>query len=383
MKKPVLISGVQPTGKLHIGNYLGAIKNFVELQNSGKYQCYFFIADLHSLTEDFNPKEKPKQILDLAADFLASGLNPKKSTIFVQSQISAHSELAWILNTITPKRELERMTQFKEKSGIIEELEKIKNEVERLAKDERFINQAKKDIKEMEVPVRLSWLITSRLRNYAEKMYGKGLNDINVGLLDYPVLMAADILLYKPEAVPVGDDQVQHLEFTRTLARKFNSRFGKTFIEPRAILTEVPRLMSLDNPTKKMSKSQPAGCLFMDDSPEIMRQKIKSAVTDSGKDVKYDEKNKPAVSNLMLIYHVLSGKSLKDIEKKYKGKGYADFKKDLAEVVINYFKSFQKKKKELSKNYSNILKNIRIGNKKADAVASKKLLEVKKKIGLL
>lgn len=328
MPKPILISGVQPTGKLHIGNYLGAIRNFVELQNSGKYECYFFIADLHSLTEDFNPKEKPKQILELAADFLASGLNPKKSTIFVQSQIPAHSEFGWILNTITPMGELGRMTQFKEKSG-----------------DQR--------------------------------------QNINVGLFDYPVLMAADILLYNPEVVPVGDDQVQHLEFTRTLARKFNSRFGKTFVEPKPILTKVPRLMSLDDPQKKMSKSRPAGCLFLDDSPEIMRKKVKSAVTDSGKDVKYNEKSKPAISNLMLIYHVLSGKSLKDIEKKYKGKGYADFKKDLAEVVVNYFKSFQKQKRELEKNEKKIKDILESGAKKARPVAESTMLEVKRKVGLI
>lgn len=328
MTKPVLISGVQPTGKLHIGNYLGAIRSFVELQNSGKYDCYFFIADLHSLTEDFDPKEKPKQILELTADFLAAGLDPRKSTIFLQSQIPAHSEFSWILNTITPMGELNRMTQFKEKSG-----------------DQR--------------------------------------QNINVGLFDYPVLMAADILLYKPAVVPVGDDQVQHLEFTRTLARKFNSKFGKTFIEPKAILTEVPRLMSLDNSEKKMSKSRPAGCLFLDDSPDVMRKKVKLAVTDSGKDVKYDEKNKAAISNLMLIYHVLSNKSLKDIEKKYKGEGYANFKKDLAEIVVDHFKSFQKKKKELEKNEKKIKDILESGAKKARPIAKATMLEVKLKVGLI
>ncbi|MEK7086816.1 MAG: tryptophan--tRNA ligase, partial [Patescibacteria group bacterium] len=233
MQKPILISGIQPTGKLHLGNYLGVLKNFVELQNSGKYECYFFIADLHSLTENFDPAEKPKQILDLATDYLAAGLDPKKSIIFIQSQIPTHSELTWILNAITPMGELNRMTQFKEKSEI------------------------------------------------APK-------NVNVGLFDYPVLMAADVLLYDTQFVPVGDDQLQHLELTRTLARKFNGKFGKTFIEPKALLTETPRLMSLDEPKKKMSKSRPTGCLFIDDSPSTIRAKIKTAVTDSGKEIKYD-----------------------------------------------------------------------------------------------
>jgi tryptophanyl-tRNA synthetase len=261
MPKPILISGIQPTGKLHLGNYLGALKNFVELQNSNKYHCHFFIADLHSLTEDFNPKEKSKQILELAADFLAAGLNPKKSTIFIQSQIPAHSELAWVLNTITPFGELGRMTQFKEKS------------------EEQKTN-------------------------------------VNVGLFTYPILMAADVLLYDAEFVPVGHDQLQHLEFTRTIARKFNNKFGKTFIEPKALLTKTPRIMSLDNPDKKMSKSQPNGCLFLNDSPKTIQEKLARAVTDSGKEIKYDPKEKPAISNLLMIYSALSEEPVKSLEQK-------------------------------------------------------------------
>lgn len=357
MKKPVLISGVQPTGKLHIGNYLGALKNFVYLQNSGKYECYFFIADLHSLTEDFNPKEKPKQILDLAVDFLASGLDPKKSIIFVQSQIPAHSELAWILNTITPVSELLRMIQFRSKA---------------------FGKYYGKE--GIPTPTDKADTYTKKLITLVEQ---DAAENANTGLLTYPALMAADILLYKPKVVPVGDDQVQHLEFTRTLARKFNSRFGKTFIEPKAILTEVPRLMSLDNSEKKMSKSRPAGCLFLDDSPEEMREKIKSAVTDSGREVKYDPKSKPAVSSLLSIYKAFSRKSIKDIEKKYKGKGYADFKKDLAEIVVNYFKSFQKKKRELEKDQNKIRDILRSGAKKARPVAEKTMLEARRRIGLI
>ncbi len=325
--KPILISGIQPTGKLHIGNYLGALKNFVALQNSGRYQCYFFIADLHSLTEDFEPKEKPKQIYNLAFDYLSAGLDPKKSVVFIQSQIAAHTELGWILNTLTPFGELLRMTQFKEKA-----------EAQR--------------------------------------------KNINVGLFDYPVLQAADILLYKAEFVPVGEDQLQHLEFTRTLARKFNNRFGKTFPEPKPLLTETPRLMSLDEPHKKMSKSRPEGCLFLDDSPQIIREKIRKAVTDSGREIKYDLKNKPAISNLMKIYQATSGLPLKNIEKRYKGNGYGDFKKDLAELIVVYLSPFQERKKRLSNRPQKVQKILETGAKKARVVAQSTMAEIRKKIGL-
>lgn len=321
MKKPILISGIQPTGKLHLGNYLGALKNFVELQNSGKYNCYFFIADLHSLTKDFNPKEK---ILEVTTDYLTAGLDPKKSTIFVQSQISAHSELAWILNTITPMGEMERMTQFKEKA-----------------------------------------------ENQKE--------NINLGLFTYPVLMAADILLYDAEFVPVGKDQLQHLELTRTLARKFNKKFGKTFIEPKPLLTEASRIMSLNDPTKKMSKSQPAGCVFLNDSPKTIREKLARAVTDSGREIKYDLKNKPAISNLLTIYSALSNKPIKTIEEKYIGKGYADFKKDLAKLITESLKPFQKTKSQSVK----IKSILETGSQKAQKQAQVKLQEIKKKIGLI
>ncbi len=326
--KSVLVSGIQPTGKLHIGNYLGALKNFVELQNTGKFRCFFFVADLHSLTEEFDPKEKQKQVENLILDFLAAGIDLKKSVLFVQSAIPAHSELAWILNTITPFGELRRMTQFKEKTG--EEYETT-----------------------------------------------------NVGLFDYPVLMAADILLYDTKFVPVGDDQLQHLELTRTLARKFNSRFGNAFFEPKPLLTEIPRLMSLDDPTKKMSKSRPEGCLFLDDEPETIRKKIMRAVTDSGSEVRADREKKPAVTNLIRIYSAMSGKSVTQIEERFKGRGYGEFKKELSEIVVRGLAPFQKKKKELRKKRAAIMKRVATGNKKANTIASKKLLEVKKKTGLV
>jgi len=327
MTKPILISGIQPTGKLHIGNYLGALKNFVDLQNSDRYKCYFFVADLHSITENYDPKEKPGQVLNLVLDYLSAGLSAEKSTIFIQSKIPAHSEAAWILNTVTPFGELKRMTQFKDKSEHQKE-------------------------------------------------------NINVGLFDYPVLMAADILLYDAEFVPVGEDQLQHLELTRTLTRKFNKKFGKIFIEPKPFLTETPKIMSLDNPNKKMSKSSPEGCLFLDDSPQIITEKIKRAVTDSGKEIKYSPETKPAISNLMRIYKSLSGLPMKEIERKYKGKTYAQFKKGLSDVIIDYFMPFQKKKKLLSKNLKKVEKIIKDGNKKAEAIANKKLSEIKKAVGL-
>ncbi|MBN2197739.1 tryptophan--tRNA ligase [Candidatus Wolfebacteria bacterium] len=325
--KSILISGIQPTGKLHIGNYFGALKNFVDLQNSGKYQCYFFIADLHALTENPAPKDLNQNILNLTADFLASGLDPKKSVIFQQSRISVHSELMWILNTIAKIPELELMTQFKDK-----------------AKQFR--------------------------------------QSVNLGLFNYPVLMAADVLLYNTKFVPVGNDQDQHLEITRTLARRFNKIFGKTFVEPKAIHTLTPRVMSLINPEKKMSKSQPESCVFIDDSPEQIKAKIKKAVTDSGSEIKYNRKDKPAISNLLEIYSSLSGKTINDLEKKFKGKNYSVFKNDLIGVVADYFADFRKNKSILIKNKSKLFSILKSGSQKASQRAEKKIIEVKKKIGL-
>ncbi|OGY63210.1 MAG: tryptophan--tRNA ligase [Candidatus Harrisonbacteria bacterium RIFCSPLOWO2_02_FULL_41_11] len=321
--KPILISGIQPTGRLHLGNYLGALKNFVELQNSGKYQCYFFIADYHSLTIDFSPKQKEKEILAVAQSYLAAGIDPKKSVIFVQSQAPESTELTWILSTITPPGELNRMTQFKDK--------------------------AQNDP-----------------------------NNINMGLVTYPLLMAADILLYDAKFVPVGDDQLQHLELARTLARKFNNKFGKTFIEPQAILAKTARVMSLDNPQKKMSKTLPSGCLFLDDSEKEIMQKIKSAVTDSGSEIKYDEKNKPGLSNLLSIYSELSERPVMELEKKYYGKGYGEFKTDLAKVVVNSLKSFH-----ILNHQPSILNAIlNSGFKKAKKQVVAKMKEIKSKLGL-
>lgn len=324
--KQILVSGIQPTGKLHLGNYLGALRHFVELQNFGKYECLFFVADYHSMTENYEPEKKPDQIIDLVLNYLSVGINPNKSTVFLQSDIAEHTELAWILNTITPFGELSRMTQFKDKS---------KTEPD----------------------------------------------NINVGLFSYPVLMAADILLYNASVVPVGEDQLQHLELTRTLARRFNSKFGNVFIEPKALMTETNRIMSLDDPFKKMSKSNPNGCIFLDDNQDEIRKKIKTAVTDSGSEVKYEEKQKPEISNLISLYSAITKKPIKEIELKYKDKGYSEFKSDLAENIVDFLKPIQEKKNKFT--YKNAKKVLEKGKKRANQIAKKRIIEIKKKIGVL
>ncbi len=326
--KSNLLSGIQPSGRLHLGNYLGALKNFVELQNSGQYNCHFFVADLHSLTEDFEPAQKKQQILDLIASFLAAGLDPKKSLIFVQSQVPAHSQLAVILNNFTPFGELSRMTQFKDKA------------------------EAQKE-------------------------------NINVGLFTYPVLMAADVILYDAQFVPVGEDQFQHLELTRTLVRKFNSKFGAIFIEPQPLQTKVTRLMSLTDPEKKMSKSDSAGCLFLDDESETIAGKIEAAVTDSGKEIKFDPELKPGISNLLTIYSGLTGREIPEIEKEFEGKSYVRFKKALAKLITKHFAPFRRKKARLLAKPEKLEKIALRGSKLANKIANEKIKVVKERFGLL
>jgi len=321
-----IFSGMRPTGKLHIGNYLGALKNWVELQK--KAECIFGIVDYHGITTPFIPKQISKDIKELVLDYLAAGIDPKKSIIIIQSHIPEHTELAWILGTLTSIGELQRMTQFKEKA-----------------------------IQHKE--------------------------NVNAGLFCYPILMAADILLYKADTVPVGEDQVQHVELARTLARKFNNKFGKTFPEPKALLSKFgARIMALNNPEQKMSKTGDES-IMLNDSADAIRQKIKTAVTDSGREIKYDEKNKPAISNLLTIYHLFSNKPINEIEKKYRGKGYAEFKKDLAEVVVKGLKSFQETRKKYAKNPRLVEKILAEGEKKARKIASKTINEVKTKMGLI
>ncbi len=323
-----LVSGIQPSGRLHIGNWLGALKNFVTLQNSGEYACLFFIADLHSLTEDFDPAQKKGQVLDILASFIAAGIDPKKSLIFIQSNVPAHSELAWILNTIAPFGELSRMIQFKDKSGKQEE-------------------------------------------------------NINLGLFAYPVLQAADIILYDAARVPVGADQIQHLEFARMLARKFNAKFGEIFVEPQALLTPTARVMSLINPLCKMSKSEPAGCLFIDDEPEAIMEKIMAAVTDSGSGITYDVENKAGISNLLAILAGVTDKSIEYLEKEYVDSRYSTFKKIVAKAVAKRFAPYRKKKAKLLASPEKLVKLAERGAKAANIIANAKMKEVRAKIGLL
>jgi tryptophanyl-tRNA synthetase len=324
-----LFTGIQPTGegKLHIGNYFGVIKNAVQLQK--KYDSFFCVVDLHALTVKRDKGTFQKNILDIARHYLASGINPQKSTIFVQSTISEHSELCWLLNTLTKISELKRMTQFKEKA---------------------LLNK----------------------------------KNLNMGLFNYPVLMAADILLYDTAVVPVGEDQKQHLEITRTLAKRFNEKYAPIFNAPLPIIkkhSQGSRIMSLSNPLKKMSKS--AGSeydyLSLVDNPEKESQKIMKATTDSGKEIKAS-KERPGITNLLTIYSLLTEIKVEEIEKKYEGKQYFEFKKDLTEIVKNFLEDHQKKFKKISD--SQIISILEKGSQKAKKIASQKMEEVKKAMGL-
>ncbi|MFA7319425.1 MAG: tryptophan--tRNA ligase [Parcubacteria group bacterium] len=322
-----IFSGIQPSGNLHIGNYLGAIKNWVALQDT--YDSIFCVVDLHAITVPQDPKELRRRTLEVAKIYLAAGIDPKKCALFIQSHVQEHAELAWILNTIAKIPELEKMTQFKDKSA--------KNEKE----------------------------------------------SVSVGLFDYPVLMAADILLYDTELVPVGKDQKQHVELTRTLAERFNHRFGETFIVPKAYTTEVSEnIMGLDDPSKKMSKSAKSeyNYISLTDDAETVRKKIKKAVTDSGSEIVYAS-DKPALKNLINIYSLLSEKSPAEIEKIYVGKGYADFKTGLAETIIAFLEPFQEKMAELTD--EKVLEILRAGAEKVRPLAKKKLDEAKEKVGFI
>ena len=323
-----VLSGIQPTGSIHIGNYLGAIKQWIKLQE--KNECVFFIADLHSLTIPYKPKELQKNILETAIVYLATGIDPQKSIFFIQSDVKEHTELCWLLNTVCPIGDLERMTQYKEKS-----------------------KQFKKNI--------------------------------NSGLLVYPVLQAADILLYKTETVPVGKDQVQHIELARTIARKFNQKFGETFVEPKAMLPKLgAKIMALNNPKQKMSKSLgPQSYVSLFEEPEEINKKIMSAVTDTGKQIKYDLQKKPGISNLLTIYSLFSEKSIKEIEKTFKGKGYAYFKKSLAELLINSLEHFRRKRKELLRREVYVQETLKVGTKRASVIAKSTIQETRAKMGLV
>ncbi len=323
MKK--LFSGIQPSGVIHLGNYLGAIKQWLALVQ--KYDCLFCLVDLHALTVYQEPTKLRQNILALAKVYLALGLDTKKSIIFIQSQVSEHAELSWILGTLAKIAELERMTQFKDKS-------------------------------------------TQHKEN------------INAGLFTYPILMAADILLYDTEAVPVGEDQLQHVELARVLARRFNSLYGETFVEPQPLIQKQgARIMGLDDPTKKMSKSaaSPFNFIALTDDVKTVEKKIARAVTDSGQEV-ISGPDKPALTNLLTIYSLLTDHPISAIEKKFHGQGYADFKKSLAQTINHFLAPFQKKLKELDD--EKVKKILTDGQKRAKALAEKKMMDVRKKIGL-
>ncbi|MCX6762727.1 MAG: tryptophan--tRNA ligase [Candidatus Moranbacteria bacterium] len=347
--KQRIFSGIQPSGNLHIGNFLGAIKNWVALQK--KYESIFCIVDLHAITVPQNPDELRKKTLELAKIYLAAGIDTQNSTIFVQSHVPEHTELAWILNTITRMSDLSRMTQFKDKSrrGI-----KKWKDLEGKEKNREVIS--------------------------AEEYW---MHKTSAGLFNYPVLMAADILLYDTNIVPVGEDQIQHVELARDLGRRFNTTFGETFVIPEPhIVKEGMRIMGLDDPTKKMSKSAPSemNYIALTDSPEKIREKIKKAVTDSGKNIKYSD-DKPAIKNLINIYALLDNAKPKDIEESYKGKSYSEFKADLAEVIVDFLKDFQEKYNGIED--QDVLQIIEEGKEKAKKLAEEKMKEVKEKVGLL
>ena len=322
-----IFSGIQPSGTLTLGNYLGAIRQFVQLQHEN--ECYFCIVDQHAITVPQDPKELKENIKSLAALYIASGIDPEKATLFVQSEVPAHTELGWMLQSITYMGELERMTQFKDKS--------------------------------------------------------EGRSAVSSALFTYPTLMAADILLYQTDIVPVGDDQKQHLELTRDVAERFNNRFGETFTIPEIKIPEVgARIMSLQDPTKKMSKSDENTRSFISmlDTPKQIEKKIKSAVTDSDDFIKYDPENKPGISNLLAIYASCTGKSMKEVEQHFDQKRYGELKGEVAEVVIDTLSPIQERYEELidSQELDDILTE---GAEKAANVANKTLRKAKRKMGLM
>jgi tryptophanyl-tRNA synthetase len=326
MKKRVF-SGIQPTGEIHIGRYLGAIRHWAAMQED--YDNIFCVVDLHAITVAQDPKLLKGRIREFAGLLMAAGIDPERSILFVQSHVSAHSELAWILNCFIPMGWMYRMTQFKEKA------EKQKEQV-------------------------------------------------SVGLFDYPSLMAADILLYKTDVVPVGEDQKQHVELTRDIAQRFNNIYGETFVLPEPVIPDVgARIMGLDDPTKKMSGSE-AGAghsIALLDPPDVIRSKIMKATTDSKRDIVFDE-SRPGIFNLLSIYQSITGEKSKDIEAKFEGKGYGDFKKALAEVVVESLRPLQERYQELTAEKGHIDSILKAGAAKARPLAEKMLAEVQKRVGL-
>ena len=328
-RKKVMLSGIQPSGELHLGNYLGAVKNWSELAE--EFDCYYFMADLHSITVRQNPADLRRRSVAQLAQYIACGLDPEKNTLFIQSHVHEHAELGWILNCYTMFGELSRMTQFKDKSA-------------------------------------------------------KNAENINGGLFTYPSLMAADILLYQADYVPVGQDQKQHCELTRDIAIRFNNLYGPTFTVPDPYIPKVgARVMSLSVPTSKMSKSDPQGCVFLMDPPEEIARKFKRAVTDSDTErcVRYDPENKPGVANLMNIYSSVTGKTFEEIEAEFDGQGYGAFKPRVGEAVIETLRPIREEAERIIADKAYLQEVYTTGAQKATYVARKTLRKVYKKIGLV
>ena len=322
-----MLSGIQPSGDLHLGNYLGAIKNWADRVND--YECFYFMADLHTITVRQDPAELRKRSLNQLAQYIACGLDPEKNVLFLQSHVPAHAQLAWVLNCYTMFGELSRMTQFKDKSA-------------------------------------------------------KYSDNINAGLFTYPVLMAADILLYQPDYVPVGEDQKQHVELCRDIAGRFNGVYGDVFKVPEPLIVKTgARIYGLTTPEAKMSKSVPDGCVFLMDSPDDIRRKFKRAVTDSDREncVRYDRATKPGVANLMDIYSKLTGKSIAEIEAEFAGQGYGVFKPAVGEVVVEALRPIREEATRLIADKAYLDGVYRAGAEKAAYVANKTLRKVYKKVG--
>jgi tryptophanyl-tRNA synthetase len=322
-----IFSGAQPTGNVHLGNYLGALRNWVALQR--EYESFFCIVNLHAITLPQDPKVLAAKTRELARIYLAVGIDPNVSTIFVQSDVAEHAELTWLLNCVARMSELERMTQFKDKAR-------------------------------------------------------KQQENVGVGLFDYPVLMAADILLYQTDLVPVGEDQKQHLELTRDIAIRFNRDYGQTFVVPEPFIPKVgARIMSLADPTKKMSKSDEeseAGCIMLLDDADGVRRKFKRAVTDSGTEIQFNE-SRPAINNLLTIYQLLTGKSREEIEEHFSGKGYAKLKEELGDITIEFLKPFQERVRGIDDDKLDQI--LRQGAERAAAIARMTLSQAKAKMGLV
>lgn len=383
MNRQRIFSGIQPSGNLHIGNYLGAIKQWVELQH--EYESIFCVVDLHAITAPQDPVKLQEKTIEIAKIYLASGIDPEKSMLFIQSHVPEHAELGWILNTIARMSELKRMTQYKDKSKLEENITFKTYRKNRDEFEQRIMSSyldAKKEGFSKEEYIGLAKDFRIGIEKPLLEIIEEG--DVSdVGLFDYPVLMAADILLYDTAVVPVGDDQVQHVELSRTLARRFNTRFGETFRVPEAkVQKEGARIMGLDNPLKKMSKSAASeyNYIALMDDPDLARKKIMKAVTDSGSEIVYSEE-KPALTNLINIYSLLGNIATDEVVSKYRGKGYADFKKDLGNVVAEFLSSFQEKYRAISD--SDVRDILASGAERARAIASLKMREVKEKIGFV